>query len=90
MERTKRRGAKQAKTSNRPLPGSANISQRNLDHIEEEKQQDRLVEAAERAASNLVNLGMSLAYHPTEPVPVQVIPWPLGEAPQPKEEDFDC
>jgi len=91
LERAERRGRKKARVSNRPLPLRAQISQRNLDLIEEEKQQEILAEVAERAANSSACMDIAAAYHPTEPVPVQVIPWP-GVALSPKEEDcdFDC
>jgi len=93
LERAVARGRKKAKTSNRHLPRRAQVSQRNLDLIEEEKQQEILAEIAERAANSTVRVDISAAYHPAEQVPIQVIPCPLGLAPPPlKYEDcyFDC
>ena len=92
LERAERRGRKKAKTSNRHLPLKTNISQRNLDLLREVRQQEELARIAERAANSSVRVDISAAYHPTEPVPVQVIPGPPGLAPQHKTEDcdFDC
>ena len=93
LERAVERGRKKAKTSNRPLPRRAQVSQRNLNLIEEEKQQEILAEIAERAANSSVRVDISAAYHPAEQVPIQVIPCPLGLAPPPPKEedcDFDC
>src|SRR6476620_4600147 len=70
LERAERRGRKKAKTSNRHLTLRANIIQRNLYLIEEQKQQDMLAEVAERAANSVTSLDISAGYHPSEPVPV--------------------